>query len=119
MQMPPSVPLCRLFSSAMYTCSTWRNTVLGLGLQTLNQYPHNNSGVQHFIFILFYFYFFVFFEFSQPGERKKRKRRCQFPKVQRLFMGKILCPSPHIAREQIFNLKSPYLENRFQQIAKL
>jgi hypothetical protein len=25
-----------------------RNTVLGLGLQTLNQYPHNNPGVQCF-----------------------------------------------------------------------
>jgi hypothetical protein len=47
--LPPSLPLSvETLPSATYTCSTWRNTVLGLGIQTLNQYPHNNPGVQRF-----------------------------------------------------------------------
>ncbi len=88
---PPSLCLWRLFSSAMYTCSRWRNTVLGLGVQTLNQYPHNNPGVQRFFF---------FGRIFATWREEKRKRRCQFPKVQRVFMGKILCPSPQSTREK-------------------
>jgi hypothetical protein len=61
----PSVCLCRLFSSAMYTCCKWRNTVLGLGLQTLNQYPRNNPGVQRF--------FSFFPNFRNMAREKKEK----------------------------------------------
>jgi hypothetical protein len=57
--------------------------------------------------------------FRNLARGKKEKEGAKFPKVQRLFMGKILCPSPQIAREKHLNLNSPYLENRFQQIAKL
>jgi hypothetical protein len=50
----------------------------------------------------------------QSGEEKKKEG----VKGMKGFSLEKLGPSHHIMREKI-NLNSPYLENRFQQLAKL
>jgi hypothetical protein len=59
----------------------------------------------------------IFGELSQPGERKKKKKR-RVRKVQMDFLGqKKWAPSRHIMRKKEI-LRSPYLEDSFQQVAK-
>ncbi len=59
----------------------------------------------------------IFGELSQPGERKKKEKKEGAKGANGFFGAKKWAPSRHIMRKKEI-LRSPYLEDSFQQVAK-